>query len=97
MTKLSEQEIRKEISNLQGWTYEENKIKKEFQFTNFDDSVTFVWMIRPIANGMNHHPDLCIYYNKVIVELTTHDEGGVTDLDLQLAEKIDDISKHVRS
>lgn len=96
MKKLSEDEIRDKLKNLNGWEYKDNKLVKEFKFNTFDDSVNFLKLIQPVANGLDHHPDIHIYYNRVIVELTTHDAGGVTDLDFKLAEKIDEISTHVK-
>ncbi len=53
----------------------------------------FLKRIQPVADSMNHHPDVCIYYSKVIIELTTHDEGGITKMDFDLAMKIDSLSK----
>ncbi|ARM74976.1 4a-hydroxytetrahydrobiopterin dehydratase [Acidianus manzaensis] len=97
MKKLSENEITERLSKLNNWKYENNKIIKEFKFSNFDDSVSFLKLIQPVADGLDHHPDVCVYYNRVIIELTTHDVGGISDLDFQLAEKIDELSTHVKS
>jgi 4a-hydroxytetrahydrobiopterin dehydratase len=60
-------------------------------FKDFRESVQFVNKIQLVADAMNHHPDTCIYYNKVIIQLTTHDVDGITDLDVELAKKIDEI------
>jgi 4a-hydroxytetrahydrobiopterin dehydratase len=89
MNKLSESEVKKKLSRLRGWSLDGNKIRKEFQFNDFDGSVEFLRKIAPIADALDHHPDVCIYYNRVIVELSTHDVGGLTELDFQLAEKLD--------
>ncbi|AOL16961.1 pterin-4-alpha-carbinolamine dehydratase [Sulfolobus sp. A20] len=93
MREISEGEISQLISA--GWnlTEDRKKIKKEFRFKNFKQSIDFMKEIQPIADGLNHHPDVCIYYNKVFIELSTHEKGGLTDLDYQLAVKIDDIYK----
>lgn len=96
MNKFSEDEIKDKLKNLNGWEYKDNRLVKEFKFNTFDNSVNFLKLIQPVANGLDHHPDVHIYYNRVIIELTTHDAGGVTDLDLKLAEKIDEISTHVK-
>ncbi len=78
-----------------GWLILEDgkKIKKEFKFKDFKQSIDFLKDIQPSADALDHHPDVCIYYNRVIVELTTHDMGGLTDLDYKLAIKIDELYK----
>lgn len=97
MKKLSEDEINSLIKNLKGWTLDNNKLKKEFRFSNFKQSINFLDLVEPVADSINHHPDVCIYYNRVVVELTTHDVGGLSDLDFQLAEKMDELSTHVKT
>lgn len=96
MERLSDSEIIKRLSKLPNWKYEKNKLVKEYKFSTFAESVSFVKLLQPVADGMNHHPDICIYYNRVLVELTTHDAGGVTDLDFLLAEKLEELSKYVK-
>lgn len=94
MTKLSEHEVKEMLRQLpEGWEVREQKLRKEFVFNDFKGSVDFLKRIQPVADSMNHHPDVCIYYNKVIIELTTHDEGGITKMDFDLATKIDSLSK----
>ncbi|AWR93499.1 4a-hydroxytetrahydrobiopterin dehydratase [Acidianus brierleyi] len=97
MKKLSEAEINSLIKNLKGWTLDNNKLKKEFKFSNFKQSINFLDLVEPVADSIDHHPDVCIYYNRVVVELTTHDVGGLSDLDFQLAEKMDELSAHVKT
>ncbi|BFH72563.1 4a-hydroxytetrahydrobiopterin dehydratase [Sulfurisphaera javensis] len=92
MKKLSDSEVYQALKELKGWILKGNTIEKTFQFNDFKESVSFVLKIQPIADSMDHHPDVCIYYNKVIVQLTTHDVGGLTDLDIELAKKIDEIT-----
>ncbi|BBG22720.1 4a-hydroxytetrahydrobiopterin dehydratase [Sulfuracidifex tepidarius] len=94
MAKLSEQEIKEMVRQLpEGWEVRDQKLRKEFIFNDFKGSVDFLKRIQPVADSMNHHPDVCIYYSKVIIELTTHDEGGITKMDFDLAMKIDSLSK----
>ncbi len=64
---------------------------REFEFANFVGSVDFVNRITPVAEEMNHHPDLSISWNKVQVSLSTHSEGGITENDFKLAAKIDSL------
>ncbi|MEJ2778431.1 4a-hydroxytetrahydrobiopterin dehydratase [Stygiolobus sp. RP850M] len=91
MKKLTQDEIRIFLDNSKGWNLKDNKLEKVFLFKDFRESVQFVNKIQLIADAMNHHPDICIYYNKVIIQLTTHDVDGITDLDVDLAKKIDEI------
>ena len=77
---------------MQGWTLKENAIYKEYTFKNFLMSVKFVDIIAPVAEAANHHPDILIFYNKVRIILTTHDQGGVTEKDIDLAKKIDSLA-----
>ncbi len=94
MTKLSENEIREMLKGLQeGWEVKDMKLRKEFKFSDFKGSIDFLKRIQPVADSMNHHPDVCVYYSRVVIELTTHDEGGITKMDFELAQKIDSLSK----
>jgi 4a-hydroxytetrahydrobiopterin dehydratase len=90
--RLNENEISQRLKNLRGWSVKENKLRKTFTFQNFKNAIEFINKIQPIADSMNHHPDICIFYNKVIIELTTHDEGGITEKDFELARRIEEIS-----
>ena len=75
------------------WIGENNSLIKEFQFDNFVQAVEFVNKILPLAEDMNHHPDILIHgYNKVRITLSTHSEGRVTEKDRELAQKIDQIN-----
>ncbi|QKR00468.1 4a-hydroxytetrahydrobiopterin dehydratase [Metallosphaera tengchongensis] len=93
MAKLSEQEIEAALKRLSGWKLENGTLVKEFKFSDFAESVRFLTRVQPVADSLDHHPDVCIYYNRVVVHLTTHDEGGITQLDVKLAEKLDDLAK----
>ncbi len=73
-----------------GWeVLEEKKLRKSFPFANFNEGMKFANAIARMADEMNHHPDLIITYPSVTVELTTHDAGGLTDKDFQLASEIE--------
>ncbi|MFQ5969132.1 MAG: 4a-hydroxytetrahydrobiopterin dehydratase [Nitrososphaerales archaeon] len=94
MTRLSNDEIEERIKQLNGWVVENNGIKKEFRFKDFVETVNFLNKIVPIAEEMEHHPDVTIKdYNRMIVSVTTHDEGGITELDFGLAQKIDGLER----
>ena len=84
--------ITKEISKLGGWEREGDALVREFEFSNFVGSVDFVNRLTPVAEEMNHHPDLSISWNKVKVSLSTHSEGGITENDFKLATKLDSLA-----
>jgi len=76
------------------WKIENDHLVKEFAFNNFVESVQFVNNIVPLAEEMNHHPDILIHsYKKVKVTLYTHTEKKITEKDYSLAKKIDSIEK----
>ena len=89
MALLSDQEVEGRLGALDGWQREGDAITRQFQFEDFVGSVDFVNRITPLAEEMNHHPDLAISWNKVTVTLSTHSEGGLTENDFELASKID--------
>ncbi len=87
---IPDDEIKERLKNLPGWKYEDNKIKKEFKFDDFLDSLGFVNTLAPFFEQMDHHPDTHILYSKVIFELQRFDIGGkVTDKDFTIAEEIE--------
>jgi 4a-hydroxytetrahydrobiopterin dehydratase len=89
-TKLSEQKIQHGLGKLTGWKYDRNVLTKEFTLSSFTGAAKFIAEIAPIANRMDHHPDLKLYrYKRVKIMLTTHDAGGITQKDFKLAAKID--------
>lgn len=87
--KLGAEEIKGWIASQSGWKHKDNAIRKEYEFPSFRDSIVFVNRIASIADDLNHHPDIDVRYNKVVLTITTHDAGGVTEKDLSLAGKID--------
>lgn len=77
-----------------GWTTDISgkKICRVFSFKNFTEAMQFVDSVAKAAEDVRHHPDIRISYNKVELELTTHDTGGISEKDFILAEKIDTIA-----
>ena len=71
------------------WTIDNKTIKKEFTFDNFVDAFGFMSKVALLSEKMDHHPNWQNTYNKVKIELTTHDKGGITINDINLAESID--------
>ncbi len=88
--KLSESEIKRKLEKLDGWNYTRQMLTKEFTLESFTAAAKFIVSIAPTANRMDHHPDLQLHrYKRVKIMLTTHDAGGVTRKDFELAVKID--------
>ncbi len=89
--KLREPEIRQELEKLSGWKIENAKLHKEFQFSTFVEAFGFMTKVALLAEKMDHHPEWSNVYNKVIIDLTTHDLGGISTFDFQLAAQIDNL------
>ncbi len=90
--KLSQKEIQDRLAELKGWEIIETKLKKRFTFKNFTESLAFVNKVGEIAEKMDHHPDIFFGWGYAEFFITTHSEGGLTDLDFALAKEIDSIS-----
>lgn len=91
---LSSEDIETHLVQLPGWRLEANVLKTSLQFSDFTSAFAFMTQVAMIAEKMNHHPDWQNVYNRVDINLSTHEAGGVTDLDIQLAKKITTIRKH---
>lgn len=85
---LSETEISQRLRNLPNWTREGKTIKYTREFKNFVEAVSFVNCLISPSENAGHHPDIAIAYNRVTIGLTTHDAGGLTKQDFDLAETI---------
>ncbi len=92
MARLSEEEIEERLAGLAGWERSGEAIRKEFDNGDFKGSVDFVNRLTPAAEEMEHHPDLEISWATVAVTLTSHSEGGLTENDFELAEKVDGVA-----
>jgi len=88
-TRLADAAITDWLGAHAGWEREGDEIRKRFERASFPDAIAFVVRIGFFAEAANHHPDLDIRWRTVVVALTTHDAGGLTELDLKLAESID--------
>ena len=86
MIRLSQAEIEQELKNLQGWKIVNEKLHKEFQFESFNQAFGFMTRAAMEIEKMNHHPEWFNVYNKITIELTTHDAGGITKNDVNLAK-----------
>ncbi|MEX1158485.1 MAG: 4a-hydroxytetrahydrobiopterin dehydratase [Thermomicrobiales bacterium] len=88
---LSNAEVDRALGDIHGWRREEGGIRKRFRRAGFRDAIAFVNTIADLAEAAGHHPDIDIRWRNVIVYLTTHEAGGVTQLDLDLARKIENL------
>ena len=86
---LNNQDIKDWLKKLPEWDLEKKHIERLFEFDDFTGAMDFVNSVAEIAEEDDHHPDIDIRYNKVRIALSTHSEGGLTDLDFEVAEKID--------
>ena len=77
------------ITDRTGWSRSGDLIEKTFEFESFRDAIVFVNRVATLADEADHHPDIDIRYDKVRLGLATHSEGGITEKDTELAEKID--------
>ncbi len=84
--KLASETIEKELTNLPGWSVVEGKLHKEFVFDDFNQAFGFMTRAAMHIEKLNHHPEWFNVYNKLTVELTTHDANGITENDLKLAK-----------
>lgn len=89
MATLSDAEITAGLADLPGWRREGDEIVKEYELESFPAVVEFVTRIADLAEAAGHHPDLDIRYRKLRVALSTHDAGGLTAKDLELASRIE--------
>jgi 4a-hydroxytetrahydrobiopterin dehydratase len=85
LSKLSDEQIKKELTNLLGWSIVNGKLHKDFVFKDFIEAFGFMSTAALHIEKMNHHPEWFNVYNKIKVDLTTHDAGGITQNDINLA------------
>ncbi len=90
--KLSDTEIEKSLSDLNGWKVEDNNLKKRYSFANFAESLAFVNQVGAIAEKHDHHPDIIFGWGYAEIYLTTHDRGGITIRDIAVAKEIEALS-----
>jgi 4a-hydroxytetrahydrobiopterin dehydratase len=92
MATLSDAEVQDALAGLDGWELADGQIVRELKLKNFKDAIAFVVRLSYEAEAANHHPDLDIRYNRVRVALSTHDQGGITQNDLDLARTVQDLA-----
>lgn len=89
---LNEAEVAEALSRLRGWSGGAGGISKCFRLADFAAAIRFVDALARVAEALDHHPDIDIRYDRVTLGLVTHDAGGVTDRDLELARRAEDLA-----
>jgi len=92
IAKLSDEQIRNELGNLPGWSVVNGKLHKEFIFKDFIEAFGFMTTAALHIEKMNHHPEWFNVYNKIKIDLVTHDAGGITQNDVNLAKTLNSLS-----
>ncbi len=88
---LTDAEIHTALSSLHGWTKSGIAIERKYEFKDFVEAMKFVNKVADAAEAAGHHPDIQIVYNRVTLQLTSHDSGGVTQRDVKMAGKINEL------
>jgi 4a-hydroxytetrahydrobiopterin dehydratase len=89
---LSDEQIKNELKSLNGWTVKNGKLHKDFTFSDFTEAFSFMTKIALHAEKKSHHPEWFNVYNRVSIDLMTHDAGGITTNDVELAKFIESIA-----
>ena len=90
--KLERQQVAEQLQRLPHWTLQGDQIERLLTFENFVDAMIFVNRVAEIAEEEGHHPDIRIVYNHVTLALSSHDAGGLTQKDFQMAQRIDSLA-----
>jgi 4a-hydroxytetrahydrobiopterin dehydratase len=90
--KLSDRDLEDALRQLPGWAVEEGKMSKEFKFGSFAEAIGWMVSVAIYADRIDHHPEWFNVYNRVKVDLTTHDMGALSTLDLALAERMEELA-----
>jgi 4a-hydroxytetrahydrobiopterin dehydratase len=88
---LEDDDLTAALKKCPEWDYEKKAITRTVEFEEFMDAIDFVNDLAEIAEEAQHHPDITIKHTKVMLRLTTHDAGGLTDLDVELAQRVDNL------
>ncbi|MCT0226218.1 4a-hydroxytetrahydrobiopterin dehydratase [Synechococcus sp. CS-1328] len=86
--RLSPEQISALASELPGWSLVNGKLHRDLRFADFNEAFGFMARVALIAEAMGHHPEWSNVWNRVVIDLTTHDAGGLSDLDVELARRI---------
>jgi len=93
MEKSSNQIVNEFLSTRELWSLKEEKLHREYKFKDFTQAFGFMAMVAIVAEKTNHHPEWFNVYNKVVVDLTTHEANGISERDFQLAVTMDELAE----
>jgi 4a-hydroxytetrahydrobiopterin dehydratase len=93
MKKMTDAKVAAEVKTLAGWSVKRGKLHREYKFPDFPHAFGFMATAAPAIEKMNHHPEWSNVYNQVTVDLSTHDAGGITQKDFDLAQLLEGIAK----
>ena len=91
-TRLTDEQVNEALSELSGWDLSDGKLHREFKFADFVEAFSFMSRIALVAERMDHHPEWFNVYNRVVIDLRTHDCDGISERDLELARRIDSLA-----
>ena len=91
LTKLSQHALDESLNHLNGWELVDGKLHKEIKFKDFISAFAFMTRVAMVAERDNHHPEWCNIYNRVVIDLVTHESGGITQKDIKMANFINSI------
>ncbi len=89
---LSPNQLDAALSQLDGWSIQNSKLHRQYQFPSFVEAFGFMSSVALVAESMGHHPEWFNVYNRVTIDLTTHDAGGITQKDVDLAKKANELA-----
>ena len=91
-TRLTDEQISEALPGLTGWALSDGKLHREFKFGDFVEAFSFMSRIALVAERMDHHPEWFNVYNRVVIDLRTHDCDGISERDLEMARRIDTLA-----
>jgi 4a-hydroxytetrahydrobiopterin dehydratase len=95
MARLNETQLAAAVEGLPGWTVKDGKLHREYEFPDFVHAFGFMATAAIAIEAMEHHPEWSNVWNRVVIDLTTHDAGGITAKDVLLAEKLESLAKRL--
>jgi 4a-hydroxytetrahydrobiopterin dehydratase len=93
MKKMTDAEVTAGVARLDGWSVQNGKLHREYKFADFPHAFGFMATAAPMIEKMNHHPEWSNVYNRVTVDLNTHDAGGITQKDFDLGTLLEGVAK----
>lgn len=88
MTRLTHDEVELQLADIPGWGISQGALHRELEFANFVEAFGFMTMVAMAAERLGHHPDWCNSWNRVVIDIRSHAEGGITDRCVELARAI---------